>query len=116
MVVYEKAIADPKVQELIRVREKAEMDYKDAMARKYDEGEKIGVEKGRAEERAKADKELAEERARTDKKLVEERAKAEAEKHAEKIEMARKLLNAGVDVGIISTSTGLSTEELNKIL
>ena len=94
-------MADPKVQELIRVCEKAEMDYKDAMARKYDEGEKIGVEKGRAEERAKADKELAEERARAE---------------AEKIEMARKLLNAGVDVEIISTSTGLSTEELNKIL
>ena len=37
---YEKVIADPEVREMIRIREKAEMDYKDAMARKYSEGEK----------------------------------------------------------------------------
>ena len=43
---YEKAIADPKVREMLRVREKAEMDYKDAMVRNYDKGEKAGIEKG----------------------------------------------------------------------
>ena len=45
-LVYEKAIADPYVQELIRVKEKADMDYKDAIATAHDKGEKIGIEKG----------------------------------------------------------------------
>ena len=82
---YEKAIADPEVQELIRVREKAEMDYKDAMARNYD--------KGRAEERAKAEK----------------------EKLAEKIEMAKNFLKMGLSIEQVSQGTGLSIKEIEAL-
>jgi len=89
-LAYEKTIADPEVRELLRIREKADMDYKDAMARKYDEGEKSGIEKGIEKGRA------------------EERAKA----HAEKIEMAKKMLSDGLDVKLVAKYAGVSVEEI----
>lgn len=98
---YEKAIADPKVQELIRIREKAEMDYKDAMARKYAEGEARGIKKG-------IEQGVAQGRA-------EEREKAEAEKHAEKIEMARNFLKMGLSAEQVAQGSGLSIEEVNQL-
>lgn len=36
---YYRVIADPEVQELLRIRDKAEKDYQDALARKKEEGE-----------------------------------------------------------------------------
>lgn len=50
---YEKAIADPKVQEMIRIQEKGEMDYKDALAHAKDNGREEG-ERKKALETAKA--------------------------------------------------------------
>lgn len=46
---YERAIADPNVQEMLRIRDKAEMDYKDAIANAEERGEKIGIEKNKIE-------------------------------------------------------------------
>lgn len=40
--VYDKAIADPSVQELLRIHDKAERDYNDAIARNRREGEQVG--------------------------------------------------------------------------
>ena len=55
---YENAIADPEVQELLRVRQKAETDYNDAMARNYGKGKAEGLEKGRAAEKIEIAKSL----------------------------------------------------------
>ena len=96
-LAYEKTIADPSVRELLRIREKADMDYKDAMARNYEKGEKIGIEKGIEKGRA------------------EERAKAEAEKHAEKIETAKRLLSIGLSVEQIASATGLPAATIESL-
>ncbi len=82
---YHRAIADPEVQELLRIRDKAEKDYLDALAHKREEGEKIGIEK--------------------------ERARAEKEKR----ETAKKLLNMGLSVEQIAQATGLKIEEIEKM-
>ena len=98
---YRRAIADPNVQEMLRISEKADMDYKDAIAHAsekgreegkaegLEEGEKIGIEKGKAEERAKA--------------------------KAEKIESAKKMLQDGLSVEVVSKYSGLSFEEVEKL-
>ena len=46
---------------------------------------------------------------------AEERAKAEAEKKAEKIESARKMLQDGLSVEVVSKYSGLSFEEVEKL-
>ncbi len=88
--VYDKAIADPNVAELIRIQEKADMDYKDAIATSHDagkaEGEKIGIEKGKSEGRVE-----------------------------EKIEVAKSGLNMGLSIEQVSKLTGLSLEEIAKL-
>ncbi len=95
-VAYHRAIADPEVQELLRIRDKAEKDYSDALARRQEKGEKIGAEK----ERKKAEKE---------KKQLVEKAKAE------KIESAKNLLKAGISAEIVASSLGLSLGEVKKL-
>ena len=101
-LVYEKAIADPYVQELIRVKEKADMDYKDAIATAHDKGEKIGIEKGEKIGIEKGEK------------IGIEKGKAEGEKKA-KIETARNLIKIGLSVNQISLATGLSIEEVEAL-
>ena len=48
-VAYHRAIADPEVQELLRIRDKAENDYLDAIARAEDKATKKALEKAKAE-------------------------------------------------------------------
>lgn len=84
-VAYHRAIADPEVQELLRIRDKAERDFSDALARRQEKGEKIGAER--------------------------ERKKAKAEK----IETARNFLKMGLSVEQVSQGTGLSVEEIKKL-
>ena len=78
---YRRAIADPNVQEMLRISEKADMDYKDAIAhaseKGREEGEKIGC----------------------DKKAVE---------------IARKMLQDGLSVEVVSKYSGLSVEVVSK--
>ena len=92
-VAYHRAIADPEVQELLRIRDKAEKDYLDALARRQKKGEKLGAEK----ERKKAEKE---------KKELVEKAKAE------KIESAKRALSMGLTVDQVSKITSLSIKEI----
>ena len=88
---YNEIIADPEVQEMLRVKEKAELDYNSALSYAESrgkteglvEGEKVGLEKG----------------------LVEGEKKA-------KIESARKMLIKGLDIADIVEFTGLSIEEV----
>ena len=84
-----RAVYDARVRELNDIYSGQTTRYKEGL----EEGEKIGIEKGRAEERAKA----------------------EAEKHAEKIEMARKMLADGVPVDVISKYSDLSAAEIEAI-
>ena len=88
-VAYHRAIADPEVQELLRIRDKAEKDYSDALARRQEKGEKIGAER--------------------------ERKKAEKEKKAEKIETAKRLLKMGLSVDQVVHATNLSLKEVKKL-
>ena len=106
-VAYHRAVADPEVQELLRIRDKAEKDYSDALARRQEKGEKIGAER----ERRKAEKE---------KRALIEKAKAEKEQlvekaKAEKIESAKKMISKGLSAEDISDFTGLSLEEVKKL-
>ena len=64
------------------------------------EGEKIGIEKGRTEERAKAEIEKAELKAKAD---------------AEKREMARGMLSAGLNLEQVAVISGLSLDELKDL-
>ena len=84
-VAYHRAIADPEVQELLRIRDKAEKDYSDALARRQEKGEKIGAEK--------------------------ERKKAKAEK----IESAKTALSMGLTVDQVAKITGLFKEDVEKL-
>ena len=94
--IFEAAKADPAKRRLIQEREDAVRNYNNAIS--------VAVE----EEREKAEKKLAEE-------LEKAERKAESEKHAEKIETAKKLMIAGVSVEIIASSTGLSAEDIRKL-
>ena len=85
-----------KKRRLIQEREDAVRNYNNAIS--------VALE----EEREKAEKKLAEE-------LEKAERKAEAEKHAEKIETAKKLMIAGVSVEIIASSTGMSAEDIIKL-
>ena len=89
---YYRAIADPEVQELLRIRDKAEKDYLDAIARAEDRAIK--------KEQAKAEKE---------KKQLEEKALKE------KIESAKTALTMGLSVEQVAKITGLSPEEIQKL-
>ena len=83
---YEKAIADPNVQEMIRIQEKAEMDYKDALAHAMDNGREEGIKEGR--------KEGAREKA---------------------LETARNLLKMGLTIDQVAQATSLSIEEIKRL-
>ena len=101
--MMEKAKADPKKRQLIEERENAARDYASAIAdakiEGIEKGEKIGIEKGKAEERAKADKELAEERAKA---------------YAEKIDTAKRMLKRGLEIEDIAEFSGLSIDEISR--
>ena len=92
-----KVSADDEVREISRLREETEYNrvseqntaLKQGREEGLIEGEKIGIEKGRAAERAKA--------------------------AAEKIEMARKMVAKGVSAEDITEFTGLSVEEINQL-
>ena len=88
---YSHAIADPAIQEMIRVREKAEMDYRSAMANARIKGHAEGHAEGRAEGRAEGEKKKA-------------------------IETARNLLAMNLSVEQISQATGLSIEEVKSLM
>ena len=88
---------DARVREMNRIYAGQTVKYKEGL----EEGEKIGIEKGKAEgEKIGAQK---------------ERAKAEAEKKAEKIESAKKMLQDGLSVEVVSKYSGLSFEEVEKL-
>ena len=94
---YRRAIADPNVQEMLRISEKADMDYKDAIAHASEKGREEGKAEGLEEgEKIGAQK---------------EREKAKAEK----IESARKMLQDGLSVEVVSKYSGLSFEEVEKL-
>ena len=83
---YDQAIADLAVQEFIRIRQKAEMDYKDSMARKFEEGLVKGEAKGLAEgEKKKA------------------------------VETAKNFLKMGLSISQVARGTGLLIEETEKL-
>ena len=81
----EKAKADPKKRQLIEERENAARDYASAIA----DAKIEGIEKGRAEERAKA--------------------------YAEKIETAKKMLKRGLEIEDIAEFSGLSIDEISHL-
>jgi predicted transposase/invertase (TIGR01784 family) len=54
-------------------------------------------------------------RAEREQLLAEERAKSEARRRANKIEMASKLKQRGVDYKIIVEATGLSLQEVKRL-
>ena len=80
---------DARVREMNRIYAGQTVKYKEGL----EEGEKIGIEKGKAEERAKA----------------------EAEKKAEKIESAKKMLSKGLEIQDIADFTGLSLAEIESL-
>ena len=88
--VFEAAKADPKKRKLIEERESAIRNYAAAMAQSKEEGkiegEKIGIEKGKAEG-------------------ANEKA----------VEVAKKMLRKGIDVDDIADISGLSVEEIKKL-
>ena len=111
--------SDEKVREQYESRNDAILYEMSLINTSRDEGEKIGeargIEKGRAEERAKAEiekRELAE-KAESEKKELAE--KAEAEKKAEKIEIVKNLLSMGLSIEQVSRGTGLSVEEIEAL-
>ena len=112
--IFEAAKADPEKRRLIQEREDAVRNYNNAISAAIEE-ERAKAEHKLAEELGKVEQKLAQEKERAEQKLAEERAKAEAEKHAEKIETAKKLMIAGVSVEIIASSTGLSAEDIRKL-
>ena len=76
---------DARVREMNRIYAGQTVKYREGL----EEGEKIGIEKGRAEERAKAE--------------------------AEKIESAKKALAIGLTVNQVASITGLSVEKIEKL-
>ena len=76
---YKETIADPEVQEMLRLQQKADMDFKSAVACAESKGEKFGIEKG-------------------------------------KIEVAKSFLKMGLSVEQVAEGTGLSIEEVKKLL
>ena len=85
-----RAVYDARLRELNDIYSGQTTRYKEGLAEGIEKGRAEGIEKGRAEERAKA----------------------EAEKHAEKIKMAKKLLDIGLTASQVSETTGLSIEEI----
>ena len=96
---YYRAIADPEVQELLRIMDKAEKDYQDSVAR--------------AEDRVR--KEAEEEKAELIKKAEEEKAELKAKAYAEKRESAMRFLKMGLSVKQVAEGSGLSLDEINEI-
>ena len=91
-----RAVYDARVRELNDIYSGQTTRYKEGL----EEGEKIGIEKGRAEERAKAEKELA-----------EQKAKAEAKETS----TVKNLLKLGLSVEQIASATGLTASEIDAI-
>ena len=84
---------DARVREMNRIYAGQTVKYKEGL----EEGEKIGIEKG--------------EKIGIEKGKAEERAKAKAEK----IESARKMLQDGLSVDVVSKYSGLSADEIEKL-
>ena len=84
--------ADPQTRAEYDARVKQLNDIRAAQSVKYNEGladgEKIGIEKGKAEERAKA--------------------------YTEKIEIAKKLISTGLNIEHVAEITGLTIDELQR--
>ena len=80
--------SDPETRAVYDARVRELNDIYSGQTTRYKEGLEEGIEQGRAEERAKA--------------------------HAEKIEMARKLLDMGLSGEQIASATGLSVSDLEK--
>lgn len=117
---YEEVIADPAVREMLRIREKAEMDYNSAIFRATEEGEKRGLKKAekkvkKAErEKEKVEQALAKEKAKAEReKAKAEREKAKAERN--KVTMAINVLKDGMNLDVVSKYTGISLEDLKNI-
>ena len=80
---------DARVREMNRIYAGQTVKYKEGLEKGREEGKAEGLEEGRAEERAKA--------------------------KAEKIESARKMLQDGLSVEVISKYSGLSLDEIEKL-
>ena len=85
----------------------------DAIKEEREEAYEKGIEKGRAEERAKIEQERAEERAKAEQERAEERAKAEATRKAER--NAMRMIKKGLSVEEIAEFTELPLENVREL-
>jgi predicted transposase YdaD len=91
-----------------------------------EEGEAIGLKKGRAEglEKGRAEGEAERERLKAEKECAEaetkraeaEKERAEAEHTAKMVAIAKNLLSKGMSIEDVSDSTGLSEEEIKRLI
>ena len=109
--IFDKAIADPVQKEQMRLLDKKQFDDLSSIAKAHDDGLIEGLEKGRTEGKEEG---LAEglEKGRTEGK---KEGFAEGE-HNAKIETARNFLRLGLSVEQVSKGTGLTIEEIKKLL
>lgn len=127
---YEEALADPSVREMIRIREKAKMDYNSAISRATEEGEKKGLKKAEkilkkaAQEKAKLEREKVKaerEKAKAEREKVKterEKSKLEREKatlEREKVAMAKDMLSAGLSIDQVSQISGIPVKQLKSL-
>ena len=110
---YKKITSDEKMMAIIEVRERARremlQDNYDAKQEGIEQGKKEGIEQGKKEGREQGKKEGREQ----GKKEGMEQARTEAK--AEKLSIAKKLKQTGMDIKQISEITGLAEEEIEKI-
>ena len=102
---YKKITSDEKMMAIIEVRERARremlQDNYDAKQEGIEQGKKEGIEQGKKEGIEQGKKEGIEQ--------------ARTEAKAEKLEIAKKLKQTGMDIKQISEITGLAEEEIEKL-
>jgi len=104
---YRSTLGDERVQEMMRMREKAEL----ITNTRIDQEVTSGIARGMRKARQK----LREEKANTERRLQEERADALRKHLEDKREMARRLRERGMDTAEIRDITRLSEEEMEGV-
>ena len=84
----------------------------DSFSKGRTEGEAIGLEKGRVEEKAKSDAAIAKEKAKSDAAIAKEKAKSDAAI----IAIALKALKMGISIDDVVNMTGLSREQVKNLI
>jgi len=125
MVVYTFEVAELTEEEIEQVLDSLSPEDKEKVMSTYDLLIEKGAEKGRKEERARAQRLIEQERARAEqervraaKLLEQERAKAEQERakaYAEKLKSALEFKKMGIPVADIAKGLQLSIEEVEKL-